>query len=75
MRTGSKSTNLSNVDKLFIHLRYLLTQRFEESFEQIFKLIETFMHQIGNLFEEQSVDLLHKLSQMKIKRTIYPQWA
>jgi hypothetical protein len=36
-------TQMSNADKLIIHLRYLLTSRFEESQELALKLMKTFI--------------------------------
>ena len=42
MRRGG-ATHMSSADKLIIHLRYLLTSRFEESQELALKLMKTFI--------------------------------
>lgn len=39
---------MTNADKILIHLRYLLTPRFEDSLALIFKLVQTFVESVGN---------------------------
>lgn len=43
MRRGNGSQQLSGSDKLIIHLRYLLTSRFEETQDLSLKLVKTFI--------------------------------
>jgi hypothetical protein len=37
-------------EKLIFHLRYLMTTRFEDSFEIILRLVTTFVNQVGRNF-------------------------
>ena len=43
LRRGGGPNQLSNADKLIIHLRYLLTTRFDDSQELALKLMKTFI--------------------------------
>ena len=48
IRRGTASAQLSNADKLIIHLRYLLSNRFEESQDLALKLMKTFIQTVGS---------------------------
>jgi len=62
IRRGANSSHqISNADKLVIHLRYLLTSRFEESQELALKLMKTFIEQVGSVLRD-SGDLLLNIS-------------
>lgn len=67
---GSARSNLSNADKVIIHLRYLLTSRFEESYEFVLKLISTFIELVGDRLKEAG-NLLQAVSELKINKGIY----
>ena len=43
IKKGIASQILNNADKLIIHLRYLLSSRFEESQDLALKLMKTFI--------------------------------
>ena len=73
MRRGEDSKNLSNGDKLIIHLRYLLTSRFEESQDLALKLMKTFIQRVGSALKSAG-DLLVAVSQIKVAKESYKSW-
>lgn len=67
-------SGLSPQDRLVIHLRYLLTTRFEESQDLAFKLMKTFINQVGSVLP-QSSELLQAMSQVKLAtKDNYKPW-
>lgn len=59
MRKGG--SQLSDAEKLIIHLRYLMTSRFDDSQELALKLIKTFVQTVGSVVKEAG-DLLVSVS-------------
>ena len=53
--------HISDADKLIIHLRYLLTSRFEESQDIALKLMKTFVQAVGGAYKDAG-DLLVGIS-------------
>jgi len=47
MRKGGKAS-MSPQDKFIIHMCYLLTSRFEEAYDVVFKLVKTFIESVGS---------------------------
>ena len=43
---------MNNGDKLIIHLRYLLTSRFEESQEMALRVMKTFIQTVGSALKD-----------------------
>jgi hypothetical protein len=64
-RGGQSHQQLTNADKLIIHLRYLLTTRFEDSQDLALKLMKTFVLAVGSSLKD-SGDLLVAVSQIKV---------
>jgi hypothetical protein len=65
---------MSNADKLIIHLRYLLTSRFEESQELALKLMKTFIQAVGASLKDAG-ELLLAISQIKVNKDCYKAWT
>lgn len=55
---------MSNADKLIIHLRYLLTSRFDEAQDQALKLVKAFIETVGDVVAE-TPDLLLVVSEIQ----------
>ena len=64
---------LSQQERIVIHLRYLLTTRFEESQDLSLKLIKTFIQTVGQVLP-QAPELLQSLAQLKISKDTYKPW-
>lgn len=52
---------MTNADKVIIHLRYLLTSRFEESHDLSLKLMKTFIQTVGSVIKD-AAELLHAVA-------------
>jgi hypothetical protein len=72
MRSGG-ATQLNNGDKLIIHLRYLLTSRFEESQEMALRVMKTFIQTVGSALKDAG-ELLVAISQLKLTKDSYKPW-
>jgi len=64
---------MTNADKLVIHLRYLLTSRFEDSQELSLKLMKTFISTVGGSLKDAG-DLLVAISDLKVSKEAYKAW-
>ena len=74
MRKGQESHALSNADKLIIHLRYLLTSRFEDAQELSLKLMKTFVQTVGTSLKD-SGDLLLTVASLNVAKESYKAWT
>lgn len=73
MKRGSTGEHLTNADKLIIHLRYLLTKRFEESQDLALKLMKTFIQTVGPVLKDAG-ELLIAVSQIRVAKDSYKPW-
>jgi hypothetical protein len=73
LRRGDDSKSLSYGDKLIIHLRYLLSSRFEESQDLALKLMKTFVQAVGSVLLNSS-DLLLSVSTIRVAKDSYKPW-
>lgn len=74
MRRGGSSNGLSYQDKVILHLRYLLTSRFEESHDLSLKLMKTFISTVGSSVKESS-ELLNAVAQLHVPKETYKTWT
>jgi hypothetical protein len=73
IRRGNGMQQLSPADKLIIHLRYLLTSRFEETQDMSLKLMKTFIQSVGSSVKDSS-ELLISVAQLRVSRESYKAW-
>ena len=55
---------MTNADKLLIHIRYLLTTRFDEAQDQCLKLMKAFIESVGDVIQE-APELLIVVTEIK----------
>jgi len=60
-----KQAGFTNGDKILIHMRYLLSTRFEDSLDLVFKILQTFVEQVGGVVSECS-ELLVVIANMRM---------
>lgn len=65
---------MTNADKVIIHLRYLLTSRFEESHDLSLKLMRTFIQTVGSVIRDAG-ELLHAVAQLHASKDSYKTWT
>jgi len=70
---SSKQSGLSNADKVLIHMRYLITSRFEDAYDVVLKLIQVFIEKVGDVLPEVG-ELLNAVANLKVSYNIYDTW-
>ena len=74
MRKGAGGrSGVTNADKIVIHMRYLLTSRFDDSQEQALKLMKAFIQTVGSAVPE-APELLVVVAGLKTWKESYQPW-
>lgn len=76
-RSGQTSykNNLTPQERIVIHMCYLLTNRFENEYDLVLKLVQAFISKVGqSLQPKQCSDFLLVVSQLAVPRHAYESW-